>query len=156
MLKAKNIIDNKFWILEGDDGARVGTVSAKDNKWTAVVGEERATFDDVEQLKARYSVSFNAKRSRDKSADKPQVNEVYGFPTAHLPHNALWHVSKRLPIYTKTAKSNSYHCAGYYVIRFENGWVKSYCPKLITIQRYEFKGPFKTKLEMLDQLRKAD
>jgi hypothetical protein len=40
------------------------------------------------------------------------------------------------------------YCAGYYIIRFDKGWVKSFCPKLITIERYENRGPFKTEFEM--------
>ena len=34
------------------------------------------------------------------------------------------------------------------VIKFRKGWVKSFCPKLITLERYPFQGPFKTELEM--------
>jgi hypothetical protein len=40
------------------------------------------------------------------------------------------------------------YCAGYYIIKFEKGWVKSFCPKVITIERNEHKGPFKTEIEM--------
>ena len=33
-------------------------------------------------------------------------------------------------------------------MKVDKGWVKSFCPKLITLQRYAYKGPFKTDLEM--------
>ena len=39
---------------------------------------------------------------------------------------------------------------------FEKGWVKSFCPKLITVERYETQGPFKTKLEMKTALSNAN
>ena len=58
-------------------------------------------------------------------------------------------------IYSKTPKSKSLFCAGYYIICFEKGWRKAYCPKLITLQRYPFKGPIKTKLEMQQVLNNA-
>jgi hypothetical protein len=48
------------------------------------------------------------------------------------------------------------YCAGYYIIHFDKGWVKSFCPKLITVERYETKGPFKTDLEMRTALSKAN
>lgn len=149
-MKAKTIIENKFWILEEDTGEKVGTISLKDNTVVAVIGNNSQTFKNLDELAARYKVSFN-KKTKPTKLDSEM--EVYDFPTAHTPHNALWHVERKLPIYTKTIKSNSYHCAGYYIIRFEHGWVKSFSPKLITLQRYEYKGPFKTKLEMMEQLR---
>jgi hypothetical protein len=55
-------------------------------------------------------------------------------------------------LFTKSNKSKSLYCAGYYIIGFDKGWVKSFCPKLITIERYQFKGPFKTDLEMRQAL----
>ena len=33
-------------------------------------------------------------------------------------------------------------------VQFRKGWVKSFCPKLITLERYPFQGPYKTELEM--------
>jgi hypothetical protein len=60
----------------------------------------------------------------------------------------MYDVKKKLPLFTKSKKSKSLYCAGYYTIRFAKGWVKSFCPKLITLQRYDYKGPFTTELEM--------
>jgi hypothetical protein len=149
-MKAKTIVENKFWILEEDDGKRIGTISSKNNVVTAIINETKQSFSNLEELSLKYNVSFNKKARTEKPTCEM---EVYDFPTAHSPYNALWHVEKKLPIYTKTNKSNSYHCAGYYIIRFEHGWVKSFSPKLITLQRYEYKGPYKTKFEMIEQLR---
>jgi hypothetical protein len=149
-MKAKTIVENKFWILEEDNGNKIGTISVKDNHVTAVINDKPQTFKNLDELATRYNVSFNKKAK----LTKPSIDmEVYEFPTAHTPYNALWHVERKLPIYTKTSKSNSYHCAGYYIIRFEHAWVKSFSPKLITLQRYEYKGPFKNKFEMMEQLR---
>jgi len=149
-MKAKTIVENKFWIVEEDDGVRIGTISLKNGVVTAIIGDKSQVFSNLDDLGKKYNISF-AKNNRQLKT--VATSEVYDYPTAHTPHNALWHVEKKLPIYTKTNKSNSYHCAGYYIIRFEHGWVKSFSPKLITLQRYEYKGPFKTKFEMAEQLR---
>ena len=58
--------------------------------------------------------------------------------------------------FTKSEKSKSLYCAGYYIIKFDKGWVKSFCPKLITIERYESRGPFKNDLEMRQELSRAN
>ena len=149
-MKAKTIVENKFWILEEDNGARIGTVALRANGVTVNINNQSQSFKNLDELVNKYSISFSKK---SKPAKNTIENEVYDYPTAHTPYNALWHVEKKLPIYTKTNKSNSYHCAGYYIIRFEHGWVKSFCPKLITLQRYEYNGPYKKKLEMTEQLR---
>ena len=60
------------------------------------------------------------------------------------------------PHLAKSFKSKSLYCAGYYIIKFDKGWVKSFCPKLVTLETYDYKGPFKQKLEMREALGKAN
>ena len=76
--------------------------------------------------------------------------------TSCAPYNVLYDVKKSLPLFTKSIKSKSLYCAGYYIIHFDKGWVKSFCPKLITLEKYDFCGPFKNKIEMKDALGKAN
>lgn len=154
MFKAKQIVENKFWILETESGDRVGTVAVRGDKVTATIKDKPETFDSFDELIGKYDVAF-VKRTREQKP-KDAEHEVYGFPTSTEPFNGLWNVQMKIPLYTKTNKSNSFHCAGYYIVRFGTGWVKSFCPKLITLQRYDYKGPFKSKLEMQEQLRLAN
>ena len=81
---------------------------------------------------------------------------MHGYPCSQKPYNPLWNVQKGLPLYTKTPKSKSMFCAGYYIVKFETvNWRKAYCPKIITLQRYPYKGPIKSKTEMVAQLNEA-
>jgi hypothetical protein len=96
-----------------------------------------------------FSSKIKTTISQDENCD------VYGYPTSCDPFNPMFNVQKRLPLFTKSQASKSLYCAGYYIIRFNKGWVKSFCPKLITIERYENKGPFKTELEMKQVLSNA-
>ena len=80
---------------------------------------------------------------------------VYDYPCSSKPYNPVYDCKNRLPIYSKTPKSTSMYAAGYYIIKFEKGWVKSFCPKVITLQRYTYRGPFTTELEMRKQLSNA-
>jgi len=79
---------------------------------------------------------------------------VYGYPVTGKSFNQVWDVQRRLPIYSKTAKSKSLFCAGYYLINLNHAWTEHYCPKNITLARYTFIGPFKTQKDMQDHLRK--
>lgn len=154
MLKAKSIVDNRFWVVENDAGERIGTIAQKNDKVSYRVGDISEDFPDFAEMSRAKNVSVVRKTSARK---KPAVNEkeVYGYPTNHAAHNIIWNVQMKLPLYTKTAKSSSYHCAGYYIIKFDRTWCKSFTPKLITLQRYPYKGPFMDKAEQTAALRTA-
>jgi len=146
-LHAKPIIDNKFWVVE-KDGNRYATLR-KDEDDRFVMSNEAGIkiFKNKESLTKQFGKDFFiAKIIRE--SNHANVNEVHGYPTGMIPKNAMFDIKKKLPLFTKSEDSKSLYCAGYYVIRFEKGWVKSFCPKLITLQRYQYQGPFKTELEM--------
>jgi hypothetical protein len=94
-------------------------------------------------LSKKYNIVFdNVKPAKVKVG-----HEAYGFPCSTKPYNQVWDVQRRLPIYSKEPKSKSLFCAGYYAVKFNNAWITEYCPKNITVSRYEYCGPFATKAE---------
>ena len=49
-----------------------------------------------------------------------------------------------MPVYKKTATSQQYFAAGYYGIKFPRlGWSDAFCPRLKTLNDYDYIGPFK-------------
>ena len=149
---AKPVLEDKFWILE-DNGQKVGTIRSNENGVTLTVGKENHSFKRLEELKQKMKVSFTGKELANK--EKLEY-EVHGFPCKTNPYNAIFDLKRKLPLYTKTEDSQSFFTAGYYCIEFENGWVPAFCPKLITLGRNNYLGPFKTKLEMTETLRKQN
>jgi hypothetical protein len=146
-LHAKPIIENKFWIVE-KDGEKFATLRKnEDNRFVLSNEEGIKIYDTKESLTKQFGKDFFVAKIV-KEADNALPNEVHGYATSVAPHNAMFDIQRKLPLFTKSGDSKSLYCAGYYVIRFEKGWVKSFCPKLITLQRYEYKGPFKTEIEM--------
>ena len=146
-LHAKPIIENKFWIVE-KDGEKFATLRKnEDNRFVLSNEEGVRIYDTKESLTRQFGKDFFVARIVKEAYDA-QPNEVHGYATSVAPHNAMFDIQRKLPLFTKSSDSKSLYCAGYHVIRFEKGWVKSFCPKLITLQRYEYKGPFKTELEM--------
>jgi hypothetical protein len=75
-------------------------------------------------ISKKYNIEF-VKAEKPKK-EKLDVYDVYGFPTNAQPNNEVLDVQRYLPIYTKGSKSKSFFCAGYYIVQFNNGWVKSY------------------------------
>ena len=144
-IHAKPIIDGKFWIVENGVN-RVGTLQRDEsNKFILVSNKQKEVFKDIKTLEKQFGKNFFVTAN---TKSQTQSNEIYGYPTNCVPHNPMYDIKRKLPLFTKSDASKSVYCAGYYAIRFDKGWVRSFCPKLITIQRYDHKGPFKTELEL--------
>lgn len=151
-LLAKPVLEDKFWIVERD-GEKVGTIRNNELGVTFTVGKDNKRFETVEDVLQTYSIQFGDKQD---SVAESQEFEVHGFACKTKPYNAVMDLKRKLPLYTKTENSQSFFCAGYYVVHWEDGsHSPSYCPKLITLQRYEYEGPFKTRIEMQEVLRKS-
>ena len=146
-IHAKPIIDGKFWIVE-QDGAKFATLRKnEDNKFVMSNELGIKVYETKEKLTREFGKDFFVVKIV-KEADNAEPNEVHGYATSAAPHNSMFDIKRKLPLFTKSGDSKSLYCAGYYVIKFDKGWVKSFCPKLITLQRYEYQGPFKTEIEM--------
>ncbi len=155
-VKAKTILENKFWIVE-DEGVKIGTLSKNDEGFVVTAKGKIEIFKSENQLKKKFGVDIEWSIVGD-SAEKslPKDFTVHGYPTSVAAYNSMYDVKRKLPLFTKSEKSKSLYCAGYYIIRFEKGWVKSFCPKLITIERYENRGPFKSELERRQELSRVN
>lgn len=141
---AKPVVKNKFWIVE-DEGEKIATIQAvEQGGFVYVHASERQRFPSIKML----SSAFNLKFDSTKPVKVKETPTCYGYPSAGTPHNQIWDVQRRLPLYTKTSKSRSFFCAGHYAVKYSNIWVAEYCPKSITIARYEYAGPFKTREEV--------
>jgi len=152
-LLAKAVVRNKCWIVEDDRQNKVGTIMTNPQGVVYQHNQQREQFASLKMLSDKYNIIV------DKTPPKRVITEsntVYDFPCEHKPNNVLWDVKHKLPIFTKGTKSKSFFCAGYYIVKFNNGWVKSYCPKLITLNRYPYAGPYDTLEEMQERLRIAN
>lgn len=152
-LKAKPILDGKFWILE-DQGNRVGTLRIdENNKYIVSNAKGVSSFNSRNSLTKTFGKDFFEAKTIISSATSNR--DINGYPTSTEPFNTMYDVKRNLPLFTKSEKSKSLYAAGYYIIQFDKGWVKSFCPKLITIERYTYNGPFKTEIEMRQELSRA-
>ena len=153
-LIAKPVVKNKMWIVESA-GTKVGNIMTVDEGGVVYVHDnQREQFASIKVLQKKYNISFL--RLEKPKKEKKAVYDVYGYPTNNQPHNEVLDVQRYLPIYTKGAKSKSFFCAGYYIIKFSNTWVRAYCPKLITLNRYEYEGPYKTQERMIEAMKEAN
>lgn len=138
-MEAKPVVKNKFWIVE-DAGEKIATVQSTPSGLVLVKNQNRERFSNAKILSSKYNINFVdaplAKRNKDKL--------VYEYPCDSTPHNCIYDLKYRLPLYTKTNKSKSYYCAGYYLVELEGVWQVLFCPKRITLLRNQYLGPYKT------------
>ena len=149
---AKPVVKDKFWVVE-DHGTRVATIQATvDGGFVYVHDDEREHIPSLKVLKQKYNIKFGA-------ASKPSKEEtvtVYGYPITGRSYNQVYDVQKKLPVYSKTAKSRSMFCAGYYLVKINQAWIEHFCPKNITLNRYPYMGPFKTEQAMKQSLKEQN
>lgn len=156
MLKAKVVMPDKFWILENSDGKRSGTMSLSPDSPNAIkvnLNNVEKVYADINQ--ACWDLAINLENVIEEQNNQSAETVVLGYPVKCAAFNPIWDIKRKLPVFTKTEKSRTLHAAGYYIILFDTGWVQSFCPKVSTLDVNEFKGPYKDKLEMREQLRIA-
>ena len=149
-ITAKPVLEDKFWIVE-EQGVRIGTLSKNDDGFLINTKGKIDLYKSENQLKRKFGKNFLI--AEITSNDDTKNCEVNGFPTKCSPFNSMYDIKRKLPLFTKSEKSRSVYCAGYYLIKFNVNWLKSFCPNLITIERNNFIGPFKTELEMKAMLK---
>ena len=148
---AKPVIKNKFWVVENTTGDQIATIQKITNskKVMLVNSEGRQAYPSITVLSKQHNIKIG-RVVIEPTAEEAGV--VYGYPVDSDTFNVMYNVQKNLPLYTKLEASKSYFCAGYYIISFNGSWVKNYCPKLLTLDRNDYKGPFFTEDKMKERL----
>jgi len=141
MIVAKPVIPDRYWILKQDD-QKVGNIEIDPHGGFQVkINNQVQKFKTVRNIKQRVKIDFE---SAPKTRTVVDVNQVHGYPTESRPYNAIYDVKHRLPLYTQDPRSKSWYAAGWYRVRHGRSWSVNFCPKLITLQRYQYQGPFQS------------
>lgn len=148
---AKVLIPNKSWLLR-DSTTKIGTLNKEKKGYSFLKQGHKTELKDISAVKEKFGTELFVDSLSGVRSVKNDINSIYDYPCSSKPFNPLYNLKKKLPIYAKSAKSKSLYCAGYYVIKFRKGWVRSFCPKLITLERYPYQGPFKSEIDMKNTL----
>jgi hypothetical protein len=137
VITAKPVIENRYWILrQGDE--KIGNIEATDSGFQVKVQDSVQQFKTIRMVRQRMKVEFE----KIAAAHRDDPHSVYGFPAGCRAYNAMYQVQNGLPLFTKSAKSKSWYAAGWYQIWQARRWTTVQSPKLITLQRYRYRGPF--------------
>ena len=138
MIVAKPVVDKQFWILQKDN-EKIGNVEACNGGYQVRIQNDVTQFKTIRMAAQRANIHFeNSIKTKSSVA-----NSVHGFPATGRVYNPVWDVPHQLPLYTKTKKSKSWFAAGWYAVKRGRNWRVVQDPKLITLERYPYHGPFR-------------
>jgi hypothetical protein len=143
MIVAKAVIPNQYWILKQDD-RKIGNIESAPGGFQVRINDRVEVLKTIGTIKRRINIDFEP---AIRKVAQEATDSVYGYPTTHPPHNAVYDVRHQVPLYTREPRSKSWYAAGWFRIRQGRSWTVTECPKLITLERYQYQGPFRTREE---------
>jgi hypothetical protein len=154
MVVLKEITTKSWLVLTDEDGENLGLLSQHTSgRYILLSKAGKVEFADKEDISTFFEEDIFSKVVSPRIMDQEEFF-INSYPVGHTnpvgadPDNLI----SELPLYTKSAASKIYHCAGYYCVLFPKGWVLRYNPKLATLGKYEYTGPFKTEMETKSHL----
>lgn len=143
-------ITEKSWIVLDDTGEiRFGLLTEIRAQYILMAKGEKKQFLDRHEVNKFFNENIfdTVLESQEKDESKKEYF-INGYPVDFDNPNEVIMKGVALPLFSKKITSDVYYCAGYYCLKFPKNWRPTYCPKLSTLQSYEYVGPFKTELEM--------
>lgn len=143
MFKRKQVSNTSWIILEGNKP--FGFLKATDDLLTFMVGTEKFVFSSHKELEQHFGKIIDI---------EPTTNEtavIKGFPSRHK--GTIQEVpNDKYPTYN--TGGNVVFVAGFFALKFSNSkiWQVVHSPKLATIELNTAIGPFKTRLEALNEV----
>jgi hypothetical protein len=141
---AKPIVKDQFYILTQDD-KKVGNIEATGDGFAVRINNKVMPFKTMAMIRKQVDIEFPA--VGNKPNKDPDGYQVQGYPSGSKVYNPIWNVQHKLPLFTKNNKSRSWYAAGWYQVKQRRTWAIVQSPKLITLERYPYQGPFYTKEE---------
>ncbi len=147
-------ITEKSWLVISDIGdATVGLLTEAREQYSLMAKGEKHRFLNRKEVNKFFNADvFNTIAEPEVESEVKKDYFINGFPVEFDNPCEVLVKGNKLPLFSKKASSDVYYSAGYYCLNFPKNWMPAYCPKLATLQAYEYAGPFTTELEMRTQL----
>lgn len=153
MIKLKEITD-RSWLLLADE-EKVGLISQKNSgEYILLAKDAKLEFANKKEVNDFFETDVFGKISIEKIEEPVKEYFIKGYPVDYPdpievdPHDKI----SKLPLFTKKKGGTVYLCAGYYCLKTDRGWRPVFCPKLSTVEKYEYDGPIKSEFELKRRL----
>jgi len=149
-------ITEKSWLVLGDtDENRIGLLTEIRDQYVLMVSGAKQQFLNRKEVNKFFNEDvFKNVEEPTVEVDVKKDYFISGYPVDFDNPSEVLIKGNKLPLFSKKATSEVYYSAGYYCLNFPKNWMPAYCPKLSTLETYEYTGPFKTEIEMRASLTK--
>ena len=154
VIQLKEITDNSWLVMTEKEQEKIGLLSGnRMGEYTLLSKDGKVNFASEQEVREFFEEDIFNNVVVTPLAIATETT-IKGYPVDFDTPFVADEEDKisELPLFTKTKTSKVYHCAGYYCIKFPKGWTQSFSPKLSTLKKYEYIGPFKTEMEMKTNL----
>ena len=146
-LVAKPIIKDQYWVVTDGD-KKVGNVIATGSGFDVIVNGKNLHYENTSEIQKKNQIEFLKVKTLKSKSDRPYAE----FPTTDKVYNSMMDVKRKLHLYTKSIKSKCFHAAGWYVMNHTGQNKVVFCPKYIFIKKYQYTGPYRSRLEAENQI----
>lgn len=153
-VKLKSITETSWLVLGDTEEHRIGLLTEIRDQYVLMAQGVKKSFLSRKEVNKYFEEDIF-----DNVVDTEVVPEttqktyyINGFPVDFDSPNEVILKGNKLPLFSKKATSDVYYSAGYYCLNFPKNWMPAYCPKLSTLETYEYAGPFKSEMEMRSNL----
>jgi hypothetical protein len=154
-VKLKPITETSWLVIGDSEENRIGLLTEVRNQYVLMVKGEKQQFLNRKEVNKFFNENvFDNVVEVDTEENVKKDYYINGYPVDFDSPNEVLLAGNKLPLFSKKATSDVYYSAGYYCLHFPKNWMPAYCPKLSTLETYEYAGPFKTELEMRSSLTK--
>lgn len=154
-VKLKPITETSWLVIGDTDDNRIGLLTEIRSQYVLMVKGEKQQFLNRKEVNKFFNEDVF------ENVVEPVINDgvkkdyfISGYPVDFDSPNEVIIKGNKLPLFSKKATSEVYYSAGYYCLHFPKNWMPAYCPKLSTLETYEYAGPFKSEMEMRSALTK--
>ena len=152
-VKLKSITETSWLVLGDTDDIRVGLLTEIKDRYILMSSGEKTQFLNRKEVNKFFNEDIFQHVVDSTTEDDTKKNYyINGYPVDFNNPNEVIIKGNNLPLFNKKTTSDVYYSAGYYCLNFPKNWMPAYCPKLSTLETYEYAGPYKTELEMRSSL----
>ena|ERR1035437_9816890 len=154
-IKLKPITETSWLVLGDTEDTRIGLLTEIRNQYVLMVKGEKQQFVNRKEVNKFFEEDVFENVVEPVAEENIKKDYfINGYPVDFDGPNEVLIKGNKLPLFSKKASSEVYYSAGYFCLHFPKNWMPAYCPKLSTLETYEYAGPFKTELEMRQSLTK--
>lgn len=134
-------LTSNSWLIRSTSGTS-GVLFNTDEGYLFMSPTSRLEFEDLDAVKKKFG-----KLDIEQRQDEDEVSQIHGYP---VKHDHIVITSESPPLYTTGGRMVM--AAGYWGLKFPNGWKVAFCPKQSTTQEYTSVGPFRNKMELQNHI----